>query len=94
MYHICQYCSKPFNARTSREKYCSVKCRQMRARQKEIIRRKENGTPSKAVHEERSCRYCGKKFISSRIDQIYCSPSCRALSSRKNRETERQSYEG
>ena len=71
----CLVCQNEFEARSPRQKTCSMKCQRIRRDEllREFRKRRKLMTPNK----HRACIVCGSIFMPSRSNEIACSLSCK-----------------
>ena len=72
----CDRCGKIYTPRTTIQRFCSEKCRELYWQAEHAQKRKESIQPYK-------CEYCGKEFVPRARNQVYCSRQCGRAASRR-----------
>jgi hypothetical protein len=70
---FCRWCDKDFTPTSKNQIYCSIPCREEAAREKMIIRIKQERIKKRVGKERRCAGNCGA-LLSIYNDSIYCDP--------------------
>lgn len=68
----CFVCRTPFHTTDSKQKYCSIQCRQ-----EGVNTRKREAHKAKCEAAPRACKVCNSLFVSIDNRSLYCSHSCK-----------------